>query len=72
MHNFEPPPPGIWILGSVVTSSAAQNLLNYSRNLRKIRIYRVALLPKIEVHFSEILHEDLVFQRSDCKHFEFI
>ena len=51
---------------------AARNLFNNSRNLRKIRIYRVALLPKIEVCFSEILHEDLAFQRLDCKHFKFI
>ena len=34
--------------------------------------YRVALLPKIEVCCSKILHEDLVFQRWGCKPFKFI
>ena len=69
MHSFEPPPRSFfWILGFVVTPVAAQNLFNDSRTLRKIRIYRVALLPKIEVCCSEILHEDLAFQRSGCKH----
>ena len=73
MHSFEPSPRSFfWILGFVVTPVAAQNLFNDTKNLRKIRIYRVALLPKIEVCCSEILHENLVFQRSGCKHFKFI
>ena len=32
----------------------------------------MALLPKTEVRYSEILHEDLAFQRLGCRHFKFI
>ena len=72
LHSFEAPRSFFWILEFVVNPVAAQNLFNDNKNLRKIRMYKVALLPKIEVCCSQILHKDLAFQRSDCMHYKFI